>query len=122
MPAVVRSGAILLVGAFDDVRTLRRARREFAAAFAAGDFVCIPAEEPQPAAGFWDEFCASILRAIGDHPGKEQVETIDAPESVRNSMRQILSSGGGLVLVRTMERLPQACHIIQTSGGRVGFS
>lgn len=121
-PAPVRSGSVLLVGAFDDLSTLRRASRHFAAAaFADADFVCIPGEELQPPAGLWAELCGTMYRIVGQLPSQTQVEAIDAPEHVRECIRQVLATGGGLVLVRSSDRFSQACNIIQMAGGRIGF-
>ena len=91
------------------------------AAFTAAEIVCIP--DPQPDAGkeFWAELSRPIFRALGYQPTQKQLMAIDAPEDARLWMREVLSSGGGLVLVRSAERFPRACEIIDGAGGSVGF-
>lgn len=114
--------AVLLVGSFADLSALTRARRAFAAAaFAAADVVCIPNGDAEPVQELWGELSRPIFRALGFHATERQVGAIDAPEDARISMRQVLLSGGGLVLVRSADRFPRACEIIHATGGCVGF-
>ncbi len=112
--------AILLLGIFRDVAAVRRVQESFvAAAFAAHEVVCVPAKQDNPGDTLLAKLYRSLTRLFGYQSQEQPVIAIDAPE-IRARIQRVLESGGGLVLVRSANRFPQACEIIHQAGGRVG--
>lgn len=114
-------GAILLVGAFGDLTALDAARGKLAVALEENEFFCIPDGEDRPVGGVWSGLSRPLSRVLGYDWTETPMTPIEAPETVRDCMRQVLLSGGGIVLVRAADRFPTACEIIHAAGGRVGF-
>ena len=114
-------GAILLVGAFGNRAALKTAKgRLLTAAFDSTEFLCVP-EVEEEVGGFWAELYRPLCCALGHDPRRRQLTSFHAPDHAQTWMRQILMAGGGLLLVRSADRFPQACEIIYGAGGRVGF-
>ena len=115
-------GAIFLIGAFQDVSALRAAKGKLAVVLEPAEYLCIPSGEIEPLGSFWAELSRPFARLLGGSwTTEEQITGIDAPEAARACMGQVLSSGGGLVLICAAHRFPRACEIIHAAGGRVGL-
>ena len=115
-------GAIFLIGAFEDLRAFNTAKGKLAVVLEPAEYLCIPSGEIEPLGSFWAELSRPFARLLGGSwTTEEQITGIDAPEAARACMGQVLSSGGGLVLICAAHRFPRACEIIHAAGGRVGL-
>lgn len=109
------------MGAFGDLTALDAARRKLAVALEESEFFCIPDVDSSPTGGVLSGLSRPLSRVLGYDWTEKQITPIEAPETVRECVRHVLSSGGGIVLVRAADRFPTACEIIHAAGGRVGF-
>ncbi len=113
--------AIVLVGVFDDVSRLTRARTAFQeAAFTPTDLVCICGpQRPGSLNGGWAGLYARVARTLTDSAEIHVSGIVSEP--TRRCIRQVLAAGGGVVLIRAAHRFPRACEIIRSAGGQVGL-
>ncbi len=68
----------------------------------------------------WAGLRARLTRIAGEQSAEMQLRGI-LLEPVRTYVRQVLGSGGGVVLIRAAQFFPRACEIIRNAGGRVGL-
>lgn len=110
--------SLVLVGRFDDISALSNATAAFrAAAFTGEDFACVTPARTQNAVEFWSRLRETLWSISDFHSALEPADH----RQLNPWMQRLLAAGGGAVLVCAVLRFPEACRIIEETGGRVGL-
>ena len=116
--AVAMGSPLALVGSYRCSEALERAAAEFAAASFGGGDALIVRSCRRTQAGLW----AKILDRGRSYVSGERLSARRSDDDVHTlaAAGLMLDPGGGFVLVRNAARFPQACEIIERTGGKVG--
>ena len=108
--------SFMLLAAFDDSTGLRRAASALAVAgFETGDVLCISSEKAWREDRSVSNFARRLRRFL---LGIRSEPRMEIPEQIQ----ALLNSGALLILVRPAARFPEACEIIEETGGHIGMA
>jgi hypothetical protein len=115
----VADAEFALIASFDDARKIGTAVTALRQA-------AFPAEDVAPVRsivcasdGLWAKLCNWLSARFGRETQAEYEPSLSGTGVAR--VQRLLASGGGIIVVRTGQRLHEACELIESAGGRVGL-